>query len=92
MAPPFRFAVSQWNAVYGGGTSTSLEKGGPEMTDDKIKGKANELTGATRRKAGEMTGNEKMEARGARQEVKGEAQQKLGDVKDKARDLKDKVR
>ncbi|MGB4861338.1 MAG: CsbD family protein [Tepidiformaceae bacterium] len=52
------------------------------MENDNIKGKANEAVGAARKKAGEMTGNEEMEAKGAAQETKGEAQQALGKGKD----------
>ena len=61
------------------------------MDKDKLKGKTNEAVGATRQKAGEMTGNEDMEAKGAAQEMKGKAQGAMGAVKDKAGDLKDKV-
>lgn len=61
------------------------------MNKDKVKGKTNELAGATRRKAGDVTGNEKMEAKGAAQQSKGKTQQAVGAVKDKAGDIKDKV-
>jgi uncharacterized protein YjbJ (UPF0337 family) len=58
---------------------------------DKLKGKTNEAVGATRQKAGEMTGNEEMESKGAAQETKGKAQGAMGAVKEKAGDLKDKI-
>lgn len=61
------------------------------MGDDKIKGKTNEIIGGARRKAGDMTDNEEMEAKGAQQEGKGKVQNAVGNVKDKAEDLKDKV-
>jgi uncharacterized protein YjbJ (UPF0337 family) len=49
----------------------------------KIKGKANEAVGATRKKTGQVTGNEKMEAKGATQEIKGKAQGVIGKAKGK---------
>ena len=58
---------------------------------DKIKGKANEMVGAARRKTGDVTGNEEMEAKGAAQQGKGKAQGALGEAKDKVNDLKEKV-
>ncbi len=61
------------------------------MSEDKLKGKANEIAGGVRRKAGDVTGNEDMEAKGAKQQYKGKAQGAVGEVKDKADDLKDKV-
>ena len=41
------------------------------MVDEKLKGKANEVAGNARRRAGAATGNEEMEAEGAAQESKG---------------------
>lgn len=61
------------------------------MGEDKIKGKVNELAGGARRKVGDMTDNEEMEAKGTEQQYKGKAQGAVGAVKDKAEDLKDKV-
>jgi uncharacterized protein YjbJ (UPF0337 family) len=61
------------------------------MDKDKIKGKTNEMVGAARRKAGDATGNESMEAKGAAQQMKGKGQGMVGDAKKKADDLKDKV-
>jgi uncharacterized protein YjbJ (UPF0337 family) len=62
------------------------------MAQDKVKGKTNEVVGAGRRKAGEMTGNEKMEAKGAAQEGKGKAQQAVGNAKDAAKNAADTVK
>ncbi len=62
------------------------------MNNDKVKGKTNEMVGAARKKTGDMTGNESMEAKGAAQEMKGKGQQAMGDAKDKVNDLKDKAR
>jgi uncharacterized protein YjbJ (UPF0337 family) len=61
------------------------------MGADKIKGKTNEVIGGARRKAGDVTGNEEMEAKGVEQQYKGKGQGAVGKVKDKAEDLKDKV-
>lgn len=61
------------------------------MGADKLKGKANEMAGAARRKAGDVTDNEEMEAKGVEQQYKGKAQGAVGAVKDKAEDAKDKV-
>lgn len=61
------------------------------MNKDKVKGKTNELVGAGRRKTGDVTGNESMEAKGAAQQSKGKGQQVVGAVKDKVEDLKNKV-
>jgi len=62
------------------------------MANDKLKGKTNEMVGAARQKTGELTGNEKMEGRGAGQRVKGKAQQALGDVKDEVKEAAKKVK
>lgn len=61
------------------------------MNKDKVKGKTNEAVGAARRNAGDITGNESMEAKGAGQEMKGKGQGVVGEAKDKLGDLKDKV-
>jgi uncharacterized protein YjbJ (UPF0337 family) len=61
------------------------------MGDDKLKGKTNEFVGGAREKAGDVTGDEEMQADGAGQQLKGKGQGFVGDVKDKAEDLKDKV-
>jgi uncharacterized protein YjbJ (UPF0337 family) len=58
---------------------------------DQIKGKGKEAMGATREKAGQMTGNRDMEAKGTSQKWEGKTQGTMGKVKDKAGDLKDKV-
>ena len=61
------------------------------MNTDKAKGKTNEVVGGARQKAGEMTGNESMESKGAAQQLKGKGQGVMGSAKDKVNDLKDKV-
>ena len=57
--------------------------------EDKIKGKANEAVGAVRAKTGDVTGNEKMQAKGETQQAKGKSQQVVGKAKDGANDIKD---
>jgi uncharacterized protein YjbJ (UPF0337 family) len=52
-------------------------------TKDQIKGKANEAVGAARKKTGQATGNQKMEAKGSVQQVKGKAQGIVGKAKRK---------
>ena len=61
------------------------------MNSDKVKGKTNEMVGGARRKAGEVTGNESMEAKGAAQQMKGKGQGMMGSAKDNVSGLKDKV-
>lgn len=55
-----------------------------EGTEDKVKGKAEEIAGKVRGKVGDATDNEEMEIKGKVQETKGKARQKLGKMKDKA--------
>jgi len=50
-------------------------------TKDQIKGKANELKGAVKEKAGRATNNPEMEGRGRGEKVAGKVQQKIGQVK-----------
>jgi uncharacterized protein YjbJ (UPF0337 family) len=61
------------------------------VATDNIKGKTNEVVGGARRKAGDMTGNEKMEAKGAGQQAKGKGQQAVGSAKDAVKKAKDAV-
>ncbi len=58
------------------------------MAND-IKGKTNELVGGAREKAGEMTGNDEMEAKGTAQKAKGNAQQAVEKGKDAAKKAAD---
>lgn len=59
---------------------------------EQLKGKANEVAGAAQRKAGEVTGNEEMEDRGASRELKGKAQQAVDKARDAAEDVADRAR
>ena len=57
--------------------------------EDKLKGKAKEAMGSVREKAGEMTGNEEMEAEGKAQKAEGKLEGLKGDAKGKAKELID---
>lgn len=57
----------------------------------QVKGKTKEGTGAVREKAGKVTGNRDMEAKGSAQKNEGKVQGAVGKVKQMAGDLKDKV-
>jgi len=52
------------------------------MDKDRIKGKAKDIAGRVQRQAGEWTGDEKSQARGAAKQVEGKLQNTLGKVKD----------
>jgi uncharacterized protein YjbJ (UPF0337 family) len=58
---------------------------------DQFEGKAREVGGSAQEKAGEVTGDEDLQARGAATKGKGKVQGTVGTVKDKAGKLKDKV-
>jgi len=58
---------------------------------DEFKGKAKELGGTAQEKAGEVTGDEDLEARGAANRGEGKVQGAFGKVKETAEELKDKV-
>ena len=62
------------------------------MAQENIKGKTNEAVGAVRRKTGDVTGNEDMEAKGAAQQSKGKTQQVVGSAKDAVDKAADKVK
>ena len=61
------------------------------MNEDKVDGKAKEAMGSVREKAGDVTDNEEMQAKGAEQKHEGKAQGMMGSIKEKAEELKDKV-
>lgn len=60
--------------------------------DDKAKGKANQGVGAAREKVGDVTGNDSMQAKGARQHAKGDAQEAVGKAKDSVNKATEKVK
>jgi uncharacterized protein YjbJ (UPF0337 family) len=59
------------------------------MDRDRIKGKADEVAGHVKRKVGEWTDDEKLEAEGAAQQVKGKVENAWGKTKDAVRDAAD---
>ena len=61
------------------------------MDKDEIKGKAEQAKGYVKQKAGEMTGNENLEAEGAGERIAGKAREQVGKVKDKAKEAVDDV-
>lgn len=56
------------------------------MDKHVIEGKAKQLIGAARQKAGEVTGNAELEARGAAQRTEGRVQEGYGKAKDAVRE------
>jgi uncharacterized protein YjbJ (UPF0337 family) len=56
---------------------------------DRMEGKVKEGSGWAKDKAGEMTGNEDLEARGEAERTEGKAQGAMGKVKDALGDAKD---
>lgn len=64
--------------------------GGPGATD-KVEGKILEVGGHVKEAAGNLTGNEKLEAEGKADQVKGIGKQWVGEVKEKAASAVDHV-
>jgi uncharacterized protein YjbJ (UPF0337 family) len=52
---------------------------------DEIKGKAKDIVGRAQRQAGEWTGDEETQAKGAAKQVEGKVQNAWGKVKDAAK-------
>jgi uncharacterized protein YjbJ (UPF0337 family) len=59
------------------------------MDKDRLKGMGNKTKGEVKKAAGEMTGDEKLEAEGHVDKAKGHVQQKTGEAKDRVRDAVD---
>jgi uncharacterized protein YjbJ (UPF0337 family) len=59
------------------------------MNEDEIKGKAEKAKGYVKQKAGEVTGNENLEAEGAAERVAGKARETMGLAKEKVKDAVD---
>ena len=58
------------------------------MNKDELKGKGKDIMGRMERQAGEWTGKEETQLRGAGKQVEGKAQQALGKMKQAGSDLK----
>jgi len=86
--PPAPHSTSH-RLTHTAGRSSALDD---NANENKIRGKANEVVGAVRNKAGEVTGNEEMEAKGEAQQLKGKAQGKVGDAQEKVGNAKDKLK
>jgi uncharacterized protein YjbJ (UPF0337 family) len=56
------------------------------MNKDRMKGTIDEVVGSAKRKAGELTGNTKLQVEGMAQQVKGKVENAWGKTKDGFRD------
>lgn len=56
------------------------------VNSDQVKGTAKEATGAVKEKYGKVTGNKKVQTKGAIEKNEGKVQKGYGDVKQKAAD------
>jgi uncharacterized protein YjbJ (UPF0337 family) len=61
------------------------------MTSDRVKGAAREISGKVKEAAGDLTGNEEMEAEGKADQLEGKGQKIIGKVKDKAGEIRRRV-
>ncbi len=61
------------------------------MAMDRIKGKANDIIGTGKEKAGRATDDPDLEAEGTEQKTEGKVQETVGKVKDKVEEIKDKI-
>ncbi|MGA9070985.1 MAG: CsbD family protein [Terracidiphilus sp.] len=63
----------------------SFHGGGP-VNKEQVKGIIDEVAGCAKRKAGELTGNQRLQAEGAIQQVKGKAEGAWGKAKEAVQD------
>ena len=56
------------------------------MNRDRVKGTIDEVAGSAKRKAGELTGNTKLQVEGVVQQAKGKVENAWGKTKDAVRD------
>jgi uncharacterized protein YjbJ (UPF0337 family) len=61
------------------------------MNKDRMKGTVDEVVGGAKRKAGELTGNTKLQVEGMAQQVKGNAENAWGKTKDGLRDAMENI-
>jgi uncharacterized protein YjbJ (UPF0337 family) len=59
------------------------------MNKDSVKGTFDEVVGAAKRKAGELTGNTRLEVEGMTQQVKGKVENAWGKTKEAVREAID---
>lgn len=62
------------------GESPERENKMKESTKDQLKGKAHEVKGAAKEKAGQVTNNRELEAEGRHEKFGGKVQKKIGQV------------
>jgi uncharacterized protein YjbJ (UPF0337 family) len=55
---------------------------------DELKGKAKDMMGRAERQAGEWTGKEETQLKGAGKQIEGKGQQALGKLKEAGKDMK----
>lgn len=58
------------------------------MNKDQVDGRVKEAKGTIKQVAGQLVGNEKLEAKGTAQKIVGKAQAKFGDIKQDVKDAK----
>jgi uncharacterized protein YjbJ (UPF0337 family) len=61
------------------------------MNDDQVKGRADQVKGTIKEKAGQVTGNQKLENEGTADKASGKVQSGYGDAKEKVKDAIDKI-
>ncbi len=59
------------------------------MTDDRTRGKVDELKGRAQEAVGDLTDNEDQQAEGQANQLKGKGEQVIGDVKNAVKDATD---
>jgi uncharacterized protein YjbJ (UPF0337 family) len=62
------------------------------MDKDEVKGKAKDIAGRVERQAGEWTGDEESQAKGAAKQVEGKVQNAFGKAKDAVRKSNERER
>lgn len=62
------------------------------MDKERIKGKAEDITGRAQRQVGEWTGDEKAQAEGMAKQAEGKVRNAVGKVKDSVRDAADDMK
>jgi uncharacterized protein YjbJ (UPF0337 family) len=61
------------------------------MNNDRVKGTFDEVVGSAKRKAGEITGNTRLEVEGIAQQVKGSVENVWGKTKEAVHDAIDNI-
>jgi uncharacterized protein YjbJ (UPF0337 family) len=61
------------------------------MDSNRVKGTVDELVGVAKKKAGNLTGNTRLQVEGTAQQVKGKLENALGKAKDAVRDAKERA-